>query len=295
MEEHAELQFEFGRSLEKSVASYRKQVRRASRKLTPDAVHDVRVASRRLMAALDAVHLLLRSERSARIRKHIKKDLRNLGPLRDLQMQIELARTELRSGGRTDKFIEKLEKQEKRLKSKAASEIRRIDTKKVKKPIAAFNRRVSRPLAGVDPDHFLFTLNSIVDATFARVVDRSRALNLHDNQSFHLLRVQFKTFRYLLEFLQAPLGISEDQIGRMNRYQDVLGRMHDLMVLIAKLERFFEKQGTRQPAQVVELRRLEGRLDAMLRVFMADDAPTVYDFWRSVPVRVSADALKSTA
>ena len=165
----------------------------------------------------------------------------------------------------------------------------------MKKPVAAFNRRVSRPLVGVDPDHFLFTLNSIVDSTFARVVDRSRALDLHDHQTFHRLRVQFKTFRYLLEFLQAPLRISEDQIGRMKHYQDVLGRMHDLMVLIAKLERFFEKQGTRQPAQVVELRRLKGRLDAMLRVFMADDAPTVYDFWRSVPVRVSADALRSTA
>ena len=295
MEEHAELQFEFGRSLEKSVASYRKQVRRASRKLTPDAVHDVRIASRRLMAALDAVHLLLRSNKSVRVQKHIKEDLKNLGPIRDVQMQIELARTELRSGGRTDKFIEKLENQEKRLKRKAASEIGRIDTKKVKKPVAAFNRRVSRPLAGVDPDHFLFTLNSIVDSTFARVVDRSRALDLHDHQTFHRLRVQFKTFRYLLEFLQAPLGISEDQIGRMKRYQEVLGRMHDLMVLIAKLERFLEKQGTRQPAQVVELRRLKGRLDAMLRVFMADDAPTVYDFWRTGPVRVSANILKSTA
>ena len=291
MKTQDQLQFEFGKSFRRCFGVYRKQVRRA-RQPHPEAVYDLRIASRRLMAALEAVHLLLRSNRAEKIRKRIGRIVKELGPLRDAQMQLELARTELTAGPCADEFIAKLEKHEKRLRRKASIEIARIHTDRLQRPLANLNRRVCRPLPDVDPDLFLFTLNSIIDATFAGVVDRRRKLDLHDHLTFHRLRVRFKTFRYLIEFLQSTLQIHTDQIEHMKRYQDTLGKMHDLMVLTAKAELFYKEHGARKPLEVADLRRLKGRLESMVRVFMADDAETIYDFWKSVPVRVSATESK---
>src|SRR5688572_2308134 len=65
----------------------RKDWDRTRHKYSDDAVHDLRVASRRLLAVLDTLRSLKDEPDIEECRRRVKKFLRALSPLRDVQVQ----------------------------------------------------------------------------------------------------------------------------------------------------------------------------------------------------------------
>src|SRR5262245_31295292 len=66
---------------------FRKEWGRTRRKYSEDAVHDLRVASRRLLAVLDTLDSIVTDKKIHECRARIKKVLDALSPLRDTQVQ----------------------------------------------------------------------------------------------------------------------------------------------------------------------------------------------------------------
>lgn len=219
----------------------------------------------------------------------MKKSLQQLGPLRDAQVQLKAARTQLELAKGMAGFITRLRKRERRLRRSAAVQVRQIRTKGIEKHISSLCRKIRTPLPDADPDHFLSTLNSVGDSMFAAVVVRLRALNTHNPRTFHRLRIRFKKFRYLLEFLQPTLSIPDDPIEAMKPYQDALGEIQDLTVLIEAIEDFSENHGPRGATEAAGLlRKLNDSRDVRMQAFL-QNPETVFDFWKSVPVRLQTD------
>src|SRR5882672_8508591 len=76
-------------SVDKSWKQFSSAWKKARSKGSEKAVHDLRVSTRRLIANLELARTISRDEKIAGVRKQFKKVLKRMGPLRDLQVQLE--------------------------------------------------------------------------------------------------------------------------------------------------------------------------------------------------------------
>ena len=74
-------------ALRRRWRKYRKNLARCRRRASEDAVHDLRVGSRRLLATLDALAGLVPKRTVQAATREVKKRTRGLGSLRDTQVQ----------------------------------------------------------------------------------------------------------------------------------------------------------------------------------------------------------------
>src|SRR5688572_2960842 len=100
---------------------------RARRKNSESAVHDLRVASRRLLAVLDTMESLFDHSGIGDSRRRVKKLLQALSPLRDVQVQAAYVSKLISIYPQLDDFKANLEKKEQR----AAKKMRKL----LKKPL----------------------------------------------------------------------------------------------------------------------------------------------------------------
>ncbi len=111
---------------------------------------------------------------------------------------------------------------------------------------------------------------------YTEVRQRKTRINPEQSATIHRLRVAFKKFRYLLEFLQpASTGIHKRQLKEMQSFQVMMGDIQDLSILLAHLDANAHRKGkpdkrVLQPL-VAELRR---RLAAHIAAF-ASNADTI--------------------
>jgi CHAD domain-containing protein len=89
MSEHADRDHALVKYADKLVEELRDNVQGALREFDEDAVHDARVATRRLSAALDLLHPVLSGGPRKKFERVLKKLRRRLGPMRDLDVMIE--------------------------------------------------------------------------------------------------------------------------------------------------------------------------------------------------------------
>jgi CHAD domain-containing protein len=75
-------------SLDARWRKYRKELRRCRKKCAEKTVHDLRVASRRLLNTFDMLRLIVPDTHVKSMRQGLKKQLNLFGPLRDVQVQI---------------------------------------------------------------------------------------------------------------------------------------------------------------------------------------------------------------
>ncbi|MDD5078604.1 MAG: CHAD domain-containing protein [Candidatus Omnitrophica bacterium] len=198
-----------------------------------EPLHRMRVASRRLRAAIKAFDDILPSEKARNLKKEIGNIGRALGPARQLDVQIrflESAGKEMKNGSYavyTGRIIRFLRGKRRRAQKKI---YRRLAGLKA----ADLTARVEALFSAKDSD-----ISGGFDA--ARVIlkrlDKMLGFSLYAYKprrvkELHLLRVFAKNLRYTLELLNPWYG------SRLERYilasrdiQDLLGDLHELDVL----------------------------------------------------------------
>ncbi len=207
--------------MERAVA----ELDRAQQDLSPDAVHDLRVALRRCMSIAD-VHMALDPfDVWRKMRKMGRRLFKHLGNLRDVQIMKEwiepLAGEQDPAGIKLRAY---LSCQEAELRQRAAGAIAEFNRKKWWKWQDCLARR-SLPLPPEDPVFRLFALER-----WQAAHDQHRqALRNRSSISFHRLRICLKRFRYTVEnFLPQRHQLWGKDLKLL---QDTLGELHDLFVL----------------------------------------------------------------
>jgi len=221
------------------------------RSLQSDGIHDARVASRRLRAALT----LLGDRARVRRADAAVTDLQDaLGELRDLQVQLEaFAALERRVPVEEHEPLQRIAAM---LRASVPANV-----VAVRKAIGRWNRRGPRALARLESlrprgklgGHRLRKrLVRQLEALEERVID---AQQRPTPRPMHLLRIAVKRFRYALELLQ-PAMPELDEIGAaLVRLQTGLGDLHDIDVRIDLID-LHTAAGTRAADGL--LRRLRG-------------------------------------
>jgi CHAD domain-containing protein len=198
---------------------------RAAAELTPDPVHDLRVALRRCRSMADGL-IAISSDRSFRDMKKAGKQLFSaLGGLRDVQVMAEwVGKLGSPDDPETKALLGLLAQREHEQKALAGEAVRAFDVRQWRK----WAKELPRKAARIKRGSLAFKHLALERWTAAHELHR-RALRNRSQVAFHQLRIGIKRFRYIVEnFLPQQ---HEAWSGDLKELQDLLGDVHDLDVL----------------------------------------------------------------
>jgi CHAD domain-containing protein len=226
------------------------------------SVHQARVASRRLRAALPVLGVRADTQTLDRLRRQVRRITRALGPVREL----DVALTHLEA------FAPRAH-----LSARATSAVRQaLNADRLARRREMLDaltpgamEKLRRRLASMTPaSPPVATSDDELDEAARRVARRARALEaaidaaggLYLPDRLHRVRVAAKKLRYALE-IERELRRSRSmaQINRLKGLQERLGHMHDLEILIDRV------RGV-QAALAGKDRATARALDALIRV-----------------------------
>lgn len=190
------------------------------------ALHDIRVASRRLRAALSVYAPGLDPTLAEPLVRAARRLTRALGPVRDLDVQLEALALAEQSPG-IKRLVGTLQKTRRSERRKLVSALHRWDA-------TAFESVLTHALAQPLPNTPLGQHQEAIGMCKAEVMALSESI--HDPskvEELHALRIAVKHLRYTVEIFAALLP-DEKRASRkpLAALQEHLGQIHDLDVLV---------------------------------------------------------------
>jgi CHAD domain-containing protein len=249
---------------------------------TEAAVHDLRVSTRRLLAALELIRTFDPHPRVKKLRRSLKNQLDGFDSLRDVQVMLADVSTNIESLPELAPFQQYLQKREKRLLRAAEKHVRAIN-------LTTFTKRllkVRETLAAIPSEDLPTRLLRAVDEAYLTVRQRYGVMDPERPATIHSVRIAFKKFRYMVECIHPILlNFPRTKLKSMQSYQTMMGDIHDVEVLLDTLVAFaarhnqFDLEPVRRLYEKTFTRRLsvylakKGKLDAFWRETPQMDFP----------------------
>ncbi|GAB4487850.1 MAG: hypothetical protein Fur0016_05360 [Anaerolineales bacterium] len=254
---------------------YREQIKTCRREFSEEAVHDLRVAARRLLALVDLIRAVSPHPRLQKIRKALKGQLDEFDTLRDTQVILAEISETIESLPELKPLQQILQKRERRLLREAEEIVEDL------KPsgIARRLEKVRADRADVIPGpEFDAQVLQAVDEAYGTVLQRYRWINPAQPATIHRTRIAFKRFRYMVEIIH-PLvpEFPQANFRRMHNYQTAMGEIQDVEVFLFTLDELGE---TGSPESV---RRYYEHRHAELIAAYIEGKDEVETFWRATP------------
>lgn len=261
----------------REVLRLRREVMRTS---DIEAIHDLRVASRRFRAALRLFEPWLPPKSAALLHRSIRKLTRVLGGLRNIDEALLFFRLHTpakAAGGYQLRYL--------------LAQMRGGELTRIKESLAVFdrhrlNRTVRKAAARLDEHRMTAGKTCPLPACFSDSCSKlyqpihellPLATSPDQRGSRHLLRIAVKKWRYFFEIAAPVLGFDAGSIlALLKEYQTVLGRMNDVSVFgalcdsltLSRRERRFVETTLRAEEELL-LRKL---------VELIEQKPLVYTF-----------------
>jgi CHAD domain-containing protein len=198
-----------------------------------DALHDFRVAVRRLRSTLQAYRSQLRSVVRPKDRRRLRRLADATNPARDAEMQIarlRALRDELGADAHAllSPLIRRLRRRMRDGYAKAHAEIQ----SRYPRAARALERRLDEVSPADDAPPFRSVLGRLIASHAADLRPLLEQVPpLDAPRAIHQARIEAKRLRYVLEPLRRDLPGSTLLVHRLERIQDLLGELHDLQVL----------------------------------------------------------------
>jgi CHAD domain-containing protein len=213
------------------VEDLRRLVPKAMKQWDADAIHDARVATRRLKAAIDVLQPILSSDHRKPFGKILRKLRRQLGPLRDLDVMLDHLEHlgTSRSNDARRWVIEHLESDRDELRKRTTS---KMDPPKILARLGAWwgvREELAECRDAVDV-LLAESLHLQLDAFIERAGSEEVAGDPH------ALRIAGKSLRYTLEMaVEEGHRLPAALMRAFKQMQDALGQWHDFVVLAERL------------------------------------------------------------
>lgn len=264
--------------MKKQWKRYRKELKRCQKKFSEEAVHDSRVAARRLLATIELLERFLRPEIAKEARHLIKEHLNIFDDLRDTQVQLVAVNSLQATFSAARTFCEWLEKREERFGKKTRDCVKRSKIKPLAKWIAASNRRLDKRLKSMSGKAATGLLVRAVERAFRRTVQLRARIDRRRPETIHKTRVAFKRFRYMVDLMADYLPADEKMLAEMQHYQMMMGDIQDAEVLLRSFDKFSRKKNIQSEAALQLREELVRRREWLIKVYM-DAAGQLREFW----------------
>ena len=200
------------------------------------AMHRTRVASRRLREILPILEL--EAPVAARLGRRLKTVTVELGIVRELGVLVKLAEQLNDSGDFDPQVMRRLgsaltdalsQARERLAERLPASDVERLAKKLAKVARGLEDRKPSRG--------WMWAIEARVNRRASAVVAALDAAgSIYLQERLHDVRISLKKFRYALEIASEAAGLKRSaDVKAVKKYQDTLGRLHDLQVLIDRV------------------------------------------------------------
>ena len=243
-----------------------------------EAVHDLRVTTRRLLNIIEIFERLFLGTKGRKLRQDLKEQLDNLDQLMDTQVQIAFVIDEMEEVEGVSVFLKYLSRREGKLLKDVEKLVKSLSIVAQKRRLNNFRSDAEARLQIPDVRARLI---SAVDNSYAYVLQRYSRIDSQKTETIHRTRIAFKSFRYAVEVIH-PLIVRYpvELLKVMNGYQGYMGDIQDIEVLQGMLKAFGKKHSTvdisSSEAFVAERHRL------LVETFLSH-MDTLYDFWRYSP------------
>jgi CHAD domain-containing protein len=212
------------------------------------AVHDMRVAARRMRAALRIFHEHLPPE-SQPLRGEIRDVARALGALRDLDLMIEQVRewSRRRLNGDPDAARSVLALLARHRAKALVEVVAHLDSDRYRSLIADMTSILDTPAAATGTGLTIGEMAPDLIRSQAKEVRKAaaRASRSGAPGDYHGLRIRCKRLRYSIEFLGDLYGPpGQKMIRSLVRVQDCLGEYQDAQAGIAQMRKLVEEGGS---------------------------------------------------
>ncbi len=269
----------------RGLLAYEKAARRGD---DPEAVHQMRVQTRRLRAASALFAGVLRAPRRARASR-LQWLARGLGRVRDLDVIVALLedRHLPELGGaeaaRLEDLLAALKERRWRAQKKLGARLAGGRWEKLKAALGEWARHPRFAGRGHEDAVAARYLTDVIHRDANRVsARRGMTERVPTAADLHRLRIAVKRLRYVLDFHAETCGLAFDAERRLTRQlQDCLGEIHDHDLLLGW---FGEAAGTEAPGHGGAAGRRRGRTPKP-----PVEATLFAGAWQALPERLAAD------
>lgn len=227
------------------------------------AVHQARVATRRIREALP---LVARGRAGKSLKKSARKLTRALGPVRELDVALMNLDQMRNSGDVSEAAIARLRQliteERQRVGAEMVRLISRYNLPKFQKKAVDAAARGPEVSGTRDPRRIAAALGRAARRAEGLRAAIENAAGIYLPDRLHQVRITVKKLRYALEIAQDLSGSrATTRIRTLKRVQDLLGRMHDLEMLIARTRAVQGRSGAPNLSLSADLDRLVRRLE----------------------------------
>jgi CHAD domain-containing protein len=224
-------------ALETRWKNYKVELKRCRSDFSNEAVHDLRVATRRMLALIQMLHSIAPRPRLQKLNRAFKGQLDEFDDLRDTQVILAELSEILHEFPQLQDFQKHLRFAEEKMLRVLRRKVKKMEmtevTKRVRKTHESFEAESledleAQVLQAVD-DAYLLARQRLV------WVDPARSTTIHR------VRIAFKTFRYMVEIVHPLLkDFPPGNLKLMHDYQSLMGEVQDAEVFAQTLTDFSE-------------------------------------------------------
>jgi CHAD domain-containing protein len=264
-------------ALDRYWKNYRAELKRCRTEFSNEAVHDLRVSARRMLAFIQLLNSISPRPRLQKLNRAFKDQLDDFDALRDTQVILaELSET-LHELPQLGEFYSYLQEVEKSLLKTLRKKLKVIDLFDVSKRI----RRMHESLKKESDSDLTLPILQVVDEAFLLTKHRQNWINPAQATTIHRVRIAFKTLRYMVEIIHPLLkDFPAENLEQMHDYQSLMGEIQDVEVIMQALAdapvgaASFDPEPVRRYYERCHAEAISAYLDAMNQLD---------SFWRPAP------------
>lgn len=260
--------------LENGWKNYRLELKRCRNEFSNEAVHDLRVSTRRVLALVELLNSISPRPRLQKMTRIFKEQLNELDELRDVQVMLADISEILQELPQLQTFQKYLQYIEEKSKRTVRRQIKKFETIEIARRI----RKTRETLRSGEHEDLRSQVLEIVDDAFLLAKIRLGWVDVARPTTIHHVRIAFQSFRYLVEIIHPLLtAFPRETLKRINDYQSHMGEIRYAEVFIQTFAEFSEYTSlpNSQPVhRYYELRHAEA-ISAY-----AENRNELYTFWR---------------
>ena len=229
-------------AVHKRWRNFQQALKQCRQNFSTGAVHECRVEARRLLSSLDLLQSVAPQKRFRKGRRPVRKCLKLLQPLRDVQVQMNLAR---QSAMASLPLIQlELARQRRRHRKKVMRGIKALEVDRAKELAAKMAQHLDRKESGSgDEAAIRRVLLKRLTALYRTVIGLRKDVDPGNVETIHRVRVAFKKFRYTVEPVRGILReFSSASMRDIKLLQEALGNLQDTDVYLRWLDRWIHKR-----------------------------------------------------
>jgi CHAD domain-containing protein len=284
-----------GDSLNTQWRRYRKRLKRCQERFSQDAVHGVRVETRRLLSTIELLGAFVPERDIRKARRALKHHLDTFDQLRDTQVQLGYVGRMAGTFPDAHAFYDWLRDRKARFTRTTRKAVKHIKTKRLGRCLVAVEKKIRLQRKRITREQAFVIVQRAINRAFARVAQLCRHVRADDTKTIHRTRIAFKHFRYMVEALSPLLpAVTEDHRRAMRGYQCMMGDIQDMEVLLAALDKFVQKN----EVSAASARRMKKELvrwrQMLIQVYLSA-ADRLQRFWPPPGLRQPTQKRKTKA